>query len=83
MLLGHVAGPELLVERDADAPGGSGLTADVNGDFLVVTDANGHQAPYPVTPSGITDTLGDVVENTRLHGLAVQQTMVVLKAHDR
>ena len=76
LVLGERARPALLLEAEADLPGGVRLAAHVDGGLLLLADADRDEAADLMCGRSRAHALRDVVENAVADGAAVQEPIV-------
>ena len=76
LVLRQRARPRLVLERDADFLRRARLAAHVNGDFLVLADADRHEPAERVLGGARVHARGDAVENSIANGSAVQEAVI-------
>ena len=76
LVLGERARPGLILEAEPDLLGGVRLAAHVDGRFLVLADADRHEASDGVRGCRVAHALRDFVENAVADRPAVQEPVI-------
>jgi hypothetical protein len=77
LVLAERARPDLLLEAQPHARGGSSLATHVDRGGLVFADAHRDEASDRVRGLGLPHTLGYLVENAVAHRAAVEQPVIL------